>query len=415
MLSPEPGGTRGAAKDATEIVKAQAVILLYKQRVAGVPIMKAYGYAAEITRNSVASVRNWVAAENNLGMHALESRRNSCGPVTRYSPSKKSRIDALMEETEGEASLREVQAALGVGSPNTAKSYLEQAGWAKAIKRLKTLLAPAHMQARVEYVENHFEDDFRDVFMGDEKLFVMGLGSKTRYVRHEEKDQPCFKFIDNTLHPEQLMVVAVVGRPDPAKGFDGKVWIDWCCAEWKQAVRNSKKRAAGTWEIKTEKKEDGSLKGITGESYSELMVEYGFPHMEKAREQLELDEAWYQDDNAPPHANAWGKLKLGEKAATFGIKRGDQPARSPDLNVLDLYVWRVLEAGVHRRRPKTLTELWTAIRAAWDEDLTADKLECAYRLLTPVMTLISDKNGGNNFTLPHTGICKAMREDGWEI
>ena len=57
----------------------------------------------------------------------------------------------------------------------------------------------------------------------------------------------------------------------------------------------------------------------------------------------------------------------------------------------------------------------TAIRAAWDEDLTADKLECAYRLLTPVMTLISDKNGGNNFTLPHTGICKAMREDGWEI
>ena len=41
MLSPEPGGTRGAAKDATEIVKAQAVILFYKQRVAGVPIMKA--------------------------------------------------------------------------------------------------------------------------------------------------------------------------------------------------------------------------------------------------------------------------------------------------------------------------------------------------------------------------------------
>ena len=83
--------------------------------------------------------------------------------------------------------------------------------------------------------------------------------------------------------------------------------------------------------------------------------------------------------------------------------------------MLDLYVWRVLEAGVHRRRPKTLTELWTAIKATWDEDLTEDKLECAYRLLTPVMGLISDKNGGNNFTLPHTGIRKAMREDGWEI
>ena len=70
---------------------------------------------------------------------------------------------------------------------------------------------------------------------------------------------------------------------------------------------------------------------------------------------------------------------------------------------------------MHRRRPKNLTELWEAIKAAWEEDLTEDKLECAYRLLTPVMGLISDKNGGNNFTLPHTGIRKAMREDGWEI
>ena len=138
--------------------------------------------------------------------------------------------------------------------------------------------------------------------------------------------------------------------------------------------------------------------------------------MEKARKKLGLAEIIFQDDNAPPHAKAWGiKLNLGKFAAKYGIKRGDQPARSPDLNVLDLYVWRVLEAGVHKRRPKTLTQLWEAIKAAWDEDLTADKLECAYRLLMPVMSLVSDKNGGNNFTLPHTGIRKAMREDGWDI
>ena len=54
-------------------------------------------------------------------------------------------------------------------------------------------------------------------------------------------------------------------------------------------------------------------------------------------------------------------------------------------------------------------------RRSRPSELTADKLECAYRLLTPVMGLINDKNGGNNFTLPHTGIRKAMREDGWEI
>ena len=159
--------------------------------------------------------------------------------------------------------------------------------------------------------------------------------------------------------------------------------------------------------------------GRRGASYKSLLMEYGFPHIQQAAEQLGLDEVTLQDDNAPAHDNAWSTkpkgLKLGEEAAKWGIKRGDQPARSPDLNVLDLYVWRVLEAAVHRKRPKTLVQLWDAIKDAWDNDLTAAKLECAYRLLTPVMSLIHDKNGGNNFTLPHTGLRKAMREDGWDI
>ena len=83
--------------------------------------------------------------------------------------------------------------------------------------------------------------------------------------------------------------------------------------------------------------------------------------------------------------------------------------------MLDLYVWRVLEAGVHKRRPKTLMELWTAIQAAWDEDLTEAKLECAYRLLDPVMGMIAAHNGYNNFKLPHSGIREQMRADGWDI
>ena len=106
---------------------------------------------------------------------------------------------------------------------------------------------------------------------------------------------------------------------------------------------------------------------------------------------------------------------LSTVAKRFKIKRQHQPARSPDLNVLDLYVWRVLEKGVHKRRPKTLEALWEALQAAWAEDLTMAKLECAFRLLQPVMGLINEKNGGNNFKLPHTGIRVEMRADGWEI
>ena len=131
--TPEPeelpsqlGSTRGAAKDASERVKAQAVIIYYKKLVLCGKKMVAYAFAARETRNCLDSVRNWVKLEDDLGMDGLESRRDSCGAVTRFSPRKKARIDALMEETEGEATERQVQAALGVGSHNTAKAYVEQ-------------------------------------------------------------------------------------------------------------------------------------------------------------------------------------------------------------------------------------------------------------------------------------------------
>ena len=75
--------------------------------------------------------------------------------------------------------------------------------------------------------------------------------------------------------------------------------------------------------------------------------------------------------------------------------------------------WRPV--STRQRRPKTLMELWTAIKAAWDEDLTEAKLECAYRLLDPVMGLIAAHNGYNNFKLPHSGIREQMRADGWDI
>jgi hypothetical protein len=69
----------------------------------------------------------------------------------------------------------------------------------------------------------------------------------------------------------------------------------------------------------------------------------------------------------------------------------------------------------HRHRPKTLEELWDVLQKVWDEDLTAAKLECAFRLLTPVMAAITAKSGYNNFRLPHSGIRKEMREDGWGL
>ena len=58
----------------------------------------------------------WVRLEDEHGTLSLVSKRANCGAVTRYSPSKKAKIDELMDQTEGEPSLREVQAACEIAS-----------------------------------------------------------------------------------------------------------------------------------------------------------------------------------------------------------------------------------------------------------------------------------------------------------
>jgi hypothetical protein len=59
--------------------------------------------------------------------------------------------------------------------------------------------------------------------------------------------------------------------------------------------------------------------------------------------------------------------------------------------------------------------MWECIQHAWEHALTPAKVECAFRLMTPVMECIKAAKGGNKFTIPHTGIRKQMRAEGWDI
>ena len=59
------GATRGGVKDATERVKAQAIVIFHKSVAKGVKKMVAYAHAASITCNSKQSVRNWVRILDN--------------------------------------------------------------------------------------------------------------------------------------------------------------------------------------------------------------------------------------------------------------------------------------------------------------------------------------------------------------
>ena len=64
-----------------------------------------------------------------------------------------------------------------------------------------------------------------------------------------------------------------------------------------------------------------------------------------------IDTVEFQDDNASPHKKVCSEIEEAGKncGSGIGIELYKQPPRSPDPNALDLYVWRVLSAGVNRR------------------------------------------------------------------
>jgi hypothetical protein len=103
-------------------------------------------------------------------------------------------------------------------------------------------------------------------------------------------------------------------------------------------------------------------------------------------------------------------LKAEERAATWG---GRTDGLNPDGT------WEIealLESKVTRGKVLHLVRWsWAAILDAWEHDLTKDKIECAYRLLSDVMAVIGANNGGNAFKLPHGAIRKELRDGGWYI
>ncbi|XP_070521818.1 uncharacterized protein [Cardiocondyla obscurior] len=77
----------------------------------------------------------------------------------------------------------------------------------------------------------------------------------------------------------------------------------------------------------------------------------------------------YQQDGAPPHFSRNAQQVLNNRFAGRWMGRGGPitwPARSPDLNVLDYFVWGHIKAQVEPVREGTVEEVRAAIIAAFD-------------------------------------------------
>ena len=120
-----------------------------------------------------------------------------------------------------------------------------------------------------------------------------------------------------------------------------------------------------------------------------------------------------QHDNATSHNSAHAQLNKAGGRYKWGnlkIKFVRQPPDSPDFNRNDLGLYSSLWCKVSKKvkmKMMTTDMLWDTVRESfWN--LPSTQFEILYRTQLEILKLVIETKGDNNFSVPHTGIKKAV-------
>ena len=137
---------------------------------------------------------------------------------------------------------------------------------------------------------------------------------------------------------------------------------------------------------------------VSGASYLKLLTDDFYPafsSLPNASEHL------LQQDGAPPHWAQCVRDWLNENLPNSWIGRGGSsdtniawPPRSPDLTIMDFYVWGDVKSKVYARNYANLDELKNSITAAFRE-VTAEKISASLRNLRRRLELVVKFGGGH--------------------
>ncbi|XP_074289597.1 uncharacterized protein LOC141614750 [Silene latifolia] len=229
----------------------------------------------------------------------------------------------------------------------------------------------------------------------DEKWFYM-TNPMCRYYIGSNEALP-YRSCKSKRYITKVMFLAAVARPTYKENgevlFDGKIGI-WPFTFQEPAKRRSKNREAGTLVTKP-------VESITKKVTKEAFINKVIPAIKQKWPTSASKNISIQQDNAKPHFN--GKDKDFMEAATsngFNIELTQQPANSPDLNILDLGFFRSIQSLQDENPAMTVDELVTNVTEAYEAE-TALTLDNVWLSLQACMVEIMKKKGHNDYPLPH--------------
>ena len=305
------------------------------------------------------------------------------------------------------------------GSKGSVCKLLHGLGFRRVRQRLVPLLTAAHKQKRLQWVnamlalpsESRFGTDDEALVHVDEKWF---FGTHVRHVwQSHDVIAPALPVISKT-HLVKEMFIAAVARPIPARQFDGAIGI-WPITEQKVARYTTSRRQRGeSYEVSC---------NMDTAKFVDMIHTLVIPAV------LRKCSTWarritIQFDNAGGHGggrgdigattiarlNDWaGKLPsallelCGEQQPV--IKCVAQPARSPDLNVLDLGAWHSLQVAVddfkhsHGMHTDNDDQVRQLVLQTWSTWTSVATLSSLFNTLDHIIHLGHDVEGGNNYNL----------------
>lgn len=237
----------------------------------------------------------------------------------------------------------------------------------------------------------------------DEKWFWMTEATYRYYLAHGEL--PRHRTVKHKNHVVKVMFLAATARPRfDAQGnctFDGKIGI-WPFVERVQAQRTSVNRAAGTWETKSIKVDRATYKRFVMEKViPAIKLKWPRGGNNTGRITVQL-----QHDNAKSHFGEededWVQCCF-ENRHLWRFELKEQPANSPDTNILDLGFFRALQSAQFLYGDATtIDELIQHVQGAWNT-YEARKINYVFLTHQSCMAEIIKCNGGNEYSTPHMG------------
>ena len=349
---------------------------------------------------SVGAYRATPEKKGNCGRNFVYDREELVGLVSELPSHKRRTIRGLAGSLGiSKTTIHRIQAKEDVINPhtNSLKPFLtEQNEWTRmayvADRVLKTRV-PTRNGTRDEY---RFRSAYDEIHLDEKWFFITERCLRTYLARGE---QPLTRRVKHKSHIMKVMFLAAVARPrfdnDGNCSFDGKIGI-WPFVETVIAQRSSVNRPAGTPITK--------CLSVTLDVYKDYVFNKVMPAV---LDRWPDDRATvrFQHDNAKSHFDNndvdWRAKAVADRRIKFTLV--EQPANSPDSNILDLGFFRAIQSLQFCQEPATTIDgLIANVEKAYT-DYDPIKLNRTWLTHMSCMDETAKAYGDNNYSIPHIG------------